>query len=129
MRPIKFRAWDRVANEMLHVESHQNCDRLKVSFSGTPFEENEVQPDLVLMQFTGLTDKNGKEIYEGDCGVFVGQFEKSWPMEVRWTDGKFVLRRGTDHKRLKNQVDLNVVLDGHQFEVIGNIYENPELLK
>jgi uncharacterized phage protein (TIGR01671 family) len=112
MREIKFRAWDKASKEILYVESHQNADRLKVSFSGTPFEENEVQPDFEFMQFTGLTDKNGKEIYEGDLLALNGVGES---VDVRWSDEI----QGWSPKVLRGATT---------WQVIGNIYENPDLL-
>ena len=82
-----------------------------------------------LMQFTGLKDKNGKEIYEGDIVNF-GQKRKDGSMrnyEVKWHLDRFGMQnpRSSDYlwfdnysKRPRND----------ELEVIGNIYENPELL-
>jgi hypothetical protein len=77
----------------------------------------------VLMQYTGLRDKNGKEIYEGDilhdCGVLHGA-----DYQVKW-DVSFFAGCDTDIHR-------KMFLRGFRFkdcEVIGNIYENPELIE
>ncbi len=75
----------------------------------------------ILMQYTGLKDKNGKEIYEGDIIV-----EYLLPNEydygiIEYLDGSFVI----NWKSKMWQYLINV----SRREVIGNIYENPELLK
>ena len=69
--------------------------------------------DLEIMQFTGLLDKNGKEIYEGDV-TRCGQEEKIGVVE--W------------HKEFAMFTNC-AVADPNKCEVIGNIYENPELIK
>lgn len=75
-----------------------------------------------LMQFTGLKDKNGKEIYEGDVVEFIlpneHEGETEYIEEITYEGSSFVL-------------DGNVPVDAFEkeLEVIGNIYENPELLK
>lgn len=71
--------------------------------------------DYPLMQFTGLKDKNGKEIYEGD--ILKNTFGEL--NEVRWWDGTFVLGRD----------GINILNQFTDIEVIGNIWEHPELLK
>lgn len=82
-------------------------------------------PDLVVMQYTGLKDKNGKEIYEGDIisykyyrGFSGG--EKEIIAKVEFIDGCFGFYEFVGYF---NRYDLN------ESKVIGNIYENPELLK
>lgn len=73
-------------------------------------------PEFVLMQFTGLHDKNGKEIYEGD--ILHEKKEKTAPMANNGIDREIIVE---DIRHLEfNEVHC---------EVIGNIYENPELLK
>lgn len=78
----------------------------------------------ILMQFTGLKDKNGKEIYEGDllyCKKTSEMFpdEDRWISDVRYSEASFTYR-GDD------PLEENECLE--EMEVIGNIYENPELL-
>lgn len=121
-REIKFRAWDKEVNKMTYfdLELLQNSkDTTKLS----PIECYDK-----LMQFTGLKDKKEKEIYEGDivkstnkelgeCIAVVGFNEK---------ESAFVLLEGYGWQRPDEFFSTwNKV---YEFEVIGNIYENPELL-
>ena len=113
MREIKFRAWDKKWKEMFPC-----C-----------FFNGEL-PNIILMQYTGLKDKNKKEIYEGDLiqvsdiGIaevvygFHITSKDDWSVE-HGTMGFTLKWIGTDdHSELQSSKDL---------EIIGNIYENPEL--
>lgn len=88
--------------------------------------------DINLMQYTGLKDKNGKEIYEGDickCNYFNSSKVKQHIEVVEFKAGQFDLTWTINKlfKSFRSRSHFN----GHPdaFEVIGNIYENPELLK
>lgn len=116
MREIKFRAWNYDDEEMVK-------DSRIVIQGGTVFGSpkdyaNEISEDLELMQYTGLKDKNGVEIYEGDIMV-LNKLKPSYYV-VRYEDNQFIL----------DGISLfdNVVYFAER-EVIGNIYENPELLE
>lgn len=116
-REIKFRAWDKEEKCMAGP-----ADNLYVDFNRGKcwiknFEDNLIQEvDFVLMQFTGLKDKNGKEIYEGDIVLCENTLPEPrfWNDPVIWDDHRW----SPFHRSLPTRV-----------EVIGNIYENPELLQ
>lgn len=79
MREIKFRAWDAIGKKMWYdVESHKVQN----------FKVNKEKEQWFIMQYTGLKDKNGKEIYEGDI-LKQGEGEHETLIEVRFGDGTF----------------------------------------
>jgi hypothetical protein len=118
MREIKFRAWDTTKGRFV-----SQLGNLAVTFDGniiwTNGTELSLRNDLKLMQYTGLKDKNGKEIYEGDIVSCVGTYYRKFKGTVTFEKGVF----GVDWKVL-NRFDML-----YSFKKIGNIYENPELLK
>lgn len=121
MREIKFRAWLKEERKMVNVETlFIGINRLCFGNSKTEdlffrdFEEVE------LMQYTGLKDKNGKEIYEGDI-YHVG--DKNIRYLVVWFDSGF---KG---KQLRSTSYAGLESWAKDIEILGNIYENPELLE
>jgi uncharacterized phage protein (TIGR01671 family) len=141
MREIKFRAWDKIDNHMRYQNDVEGIKEwpslLAVGFHGLPicidndsFKDNEIigwnrDHNLFLMQYTGLKDKNGKEIYEGDIvkGINYGFNNPSrfiGTVEYRYNGYKVV---GTPKYKGMND-ELNTI-----YEVIGNIYENPNLVE
>ncbi len=125
MREIKFRAWNKTRQKMYQVTSlftKNNSKDFQGKFVEVGIDNNDYQEDCILMQFTGLKDKNGKEIYEGDIVVGnLGYYEIRWDSIETGFFGHRVDKKGTSH--FLNKLSL---LKEH--EVIGNIYENPELL-
>lgn len=124
----KFRAWDKALNEMNYKVMVGNCDTDDENWT-CPIIWIEERQDWLhfddyecIMQSTGLKDKNGKEIFEGDIlGTKDGLLNGI--IEYREDLGMFVnsLIRYNNFERL-----CNVASDR---EIIGNIYENPELLE
>ncbi len=121
MREIKFRAWDKKRKEMGIVEEFDFNKGVSVRSEKTKkgwyvyLESGNIE----LMQFTSLKDKNGKEIYEGDI-LDVDMFGYTIKSEVEWCPGGFW---GIEHSDSKRTIPVR------KSEIIGNIYENPELLK
>lgn len=132
MRTIKFRAWDVRKKGWCNEDDYNLFIGLDgdLEFHNYGYPTESLRPDchpkIKLMQFTGLKDKNGKEIYEGDI---VNRFE-DYNFKVVWCeeDGAFVLRslkdKNDDYFRHMKYYELET-----EIEVIGNIYENPELIK
>ena len=118
MREIKFRAWDK-----LHRQGMNDWEKILRTGFGLYLSEKF---GFELMQYTGLKDNNGVEIYEGD--IIKTRFEKLKLMKVIFRDGGFV---GT-HSDNNDVKDLGLIPDNSLIrggEVIGNIWENHELLK
>lgn len=111
MRTIKFRAWDKMTSQMIKWEDildHWNFKAFK-------------QPYHVFMQYTGLKDAYGKEIYEGDIVEHIRH-------------GKGVVEWNRNNACFFVKANIEYIFDNNageyiHREVIGNIYENPELLK
>jgi uncharacterized phage protein (TIGR01671 family) len=118
MREIKFRVWCHNKNEWeadrVFLAQEGNMLQCKPFGSPTPIGHDT----HTIEQFTGLLDKNGKEVFEGDVIAFDG-----WTSEVKWKSGnaRFEAHENGPH-----------ILRAHKFklaEVIGNKHQHPELLK
>lgn len=108
-RAIKFRAWD--GENMQWSFKVRAVDGMVTKYN--------MELDWKVMQFTGLTDKTGKEIYEGD----LVEDKDGEVREIIWHLAGFYFR----YKDKKGRPDSYV--DSRECKVVGNIYENPELLK
>lgn len=130
MREIKFRAWD---GKTMDYDPSQCTDGPEITHLNSNikamFEDWHYPKYLSIMQSTGLYDKNGKEIYEGDIVTGNTSYEelrdeREWSREnpciVMWSDMECGFSPFTLNARWRCDV-VNV-------EVIGNIYQDPELL-
>jgi uncharacterized phage protein (TIGR01671 family) len=121
MRDFKFRFWNKKKNKMLYWNYEEHGAGIGAYFN---------HPSIVPMQYTGLHDKNGKEIYEGD--ILSNSFGKeNLLMNIvsfehgsfvhKWIDRDVVRVRGKEQEPIFRNVNIT-------FEVIGNIYEHHHLL-
>lgn len=120
---LRFRAWDVEFKEMVQVDALDFEEQL---IKATYKNGNVVKDDLknyVLMQSTGLTDKNGKEIFEGDV-VKMAKNVYSEP-----TCYEVVRHRGGAYRLDSKQYGCELWLRHTDCEIAGNIYKNPELLE
>lgn len=132
-REIKFRAWIKEEKKMVIVETIDFSEK-----SIQYLEKNEIidayllrttfLEDIELMQYTGQKDKNGKEIYEGDILKYKFPYDRRLKhvslVKFIETEASFGIK-----DRYENEIPLYRIAANNYFEVIGNIYENEELLK
>ena len=138
-REIKFRAWD--DNKMIYpTNALSNRNRFF----------RLIREDAILMQYTGLKDKNGKEIYEGDIVCANGNktilvkdnsdarrfvspiFEDKYKSEIGRFNFKVYWQNSFScfsFKSIEESVSINCEVNSRDYEIVGNIYENNELLK
>ena len=117
-REIKFRAWDYDTNTMIYPDSELETifcfDKVGLSVYHNNGQE---MSSFELMQYTGLKDRNGKEIYEGD----IVRYFKDELGIVKFVAGSFIIDGNTCYESF---LEL-----GGKIAIVGNIYENPDLLE
>jgi uncharacterized phage protein (TIGR01671 family) len=123
-RTIKFRAWDKKEKILVNVDGI-DFPTQKITYSH-PTKTHGVDNDAVIIredfiniiveQWTGLFDKNGKEIYEGD----ICWFEDSYSAVIEYDQGCFYVDVYSDFDPIYRMLN-------NKIEVIGNIHDNPEL--
>jgi uncharacterized phage protein (TIGR01671 family) len=140
MRELKFRCWDKQTRQMspaftlfgeflligaVHAWQYESGNKSKSSL--------EALNDLEVMQWTGLKDKNGKEIYEGDVVTAHNAEQVGYDNEgteiMQDVIGKVFFEDGYFQYDGHSMGPIPLSYDLEQIEVIGNLYQNPDLLK
>lgn len=134
-REIKFRAWDKEMKRMIYINNSCDMHDTLVFFDGVAKYHNLQTGDGIdfpLMQYTGIKDKNNKEIYEGDIVVS----DSGNKYKVIYDDTRFIRVSGALAGETMNTYNVGICYidscykDGSsRIKVIGNIYENKEMLK
>ena len=119
MKKLKFRAWNKITKSMI-IESPISMasiirDHIRTAYS---INGDIIGSEYVVMQWTGLTDRNFVDIYEDDIVKIVNKFYK-----VAYVDDSYMLK---DLEQSRHYLGLYCYRN--EAHVIGNIYENPELL-
>lgn len=126
MRPIKFRAYLKNEKKIIDVKSidwDENGNLISINYPKGKDYFGYENDDIILMQYTGVRDKNGEEIYEGDIVEW-----SSAKFEIKWLFSSFCIC----NRKIGNlvlEIGVNQCGIQNRLIVIGNIYENPELLE
>lgn len=123
----RYRAWDKIHKTMYEVDDIMSIDfgKSEICVKTLLFEQTSRYDfdDIVLMRSTGLTDKNGKEIFEGD----VVKMAKNVYSEPTYYE--VARHRGGAYRLESKQYGCELWLRHTDCEIAGDIYENPELLE
>lgn len=126
----RYRAWNKATKVMYEVDDIMSIDfgKSEISVKTLFFERTNYYKfdDIVLMQSTGLTDKNGKEIFEGDI-LSIETDEENVKVEVSW-DSKHALFV-FESKKYNEKEALGELFEdnSYPFKIIGNVWEDPGL--
>lgn len=134
MREIKFRAW--VDKSMIYFDNPKTgiqyrCGKMELSIGWDSYKQPiyfdsdeynpKPKPEFEIMQYTGLKDKNGKEVFESDI-VYWKHVDSYGVVYYNDDEVSFL------SKPIRTHDETESYLDSTHMEVIGNIYEDPELL-
>ena len=130
---FKFRFWHKTLKMMIDDclidssgacfrDNYNSCESQECSVSLDDFIY-DISSDVIVMQWTGLKDRNGLDVYEGD---YIKGFDGSVEFEVKWSDEDCAFICENSIKGSGAMTNQEYMMN---FSVIGNIYANPELIK
>jgi hypothetical protein len=125
MREIKFRAWDSDYDKMRYVEEFTIRYEKDNGFHSGGYADNGDYGDYILMQYTGLKDKNGKEVYEGDVVTCASLVANCLHEIVLQEEIGGLIVGGMPGYALKGCKGYAWTSEE---EIVGNKFENPELI-
>ena len=123
MREIKFKHY--IKTKKGYKRCSFDLSKYQNSSLNDVFYNLEKVENIITVQYTGLKDKNGKEIYEGDIVEYKTKFYdrlKEHKTIIKWEDD-------LEHNGFGEPFAMGYIFRGFDIEIIGNIYENPELIK
>lgn len=143
MREIKFRAWNKEKNIMCYEDEDESASNVgdwyvsEIEIINLTFASEANKKKYDFMQYTGVKDKNGVDIFEGDIlridNDVIRSFDLTFYGIVTFEDGAFCVEEKLTIERDSNLLkNFQAIVDYKgimRAEVIGNIYENPELLE
>ena len=135
MKKLEFRAWDKKNRKMIYPDPLSSCS-LFMTWEGAVYIQGELQ-DYEMLQFTGLCDKHRKKIFEGDICLNHSKYYKG---EIGIIESSLFYFGFTVNREFKEQdrewveswsdwFEINPPDTKTEVEIIGNIYENPELIE
>lgn len=137
-RIYKFRAWDKVKNEWIPFDTisftkENTLESVLWDWKEEGAEQWVDYPNFILSQYTGLTDKHGKEIYEGDIVEYDKGFQNKpfynlFKLEIGFSRGSFLLLDPEDKGSYRGGFSA-FYLHTPCLTVIGNVFEHPNLLQ
>ena len=134
MRHFKFRLWDKEEKRIINLSKgypyhHTFSVEEGGNISYYNLQNGSGGKEYELMQYTGLQDENGVEVYEGDIFSAEGHFQGEGWFDTGEHDYDFNAPVEWDNKHLSYTCGGYYLHELYNFKIIGNIYENPELLK
>ncbi len=130
MKEIKFRAWNKIASFMMDWKDFIGYEKDQISIVGNDYRVFN-DDEFIIMEYTGLKDKNGKEIHEGDITAVFNFEDSFFRVKVVYQNGAFGYINIFDEfiPFASNNFSQWTDDKSKEIEVVGNIYENSDLLK